>query len=192
MRGGVLTIAPIVDIFLRRRVRWFSWAALLFTSLAAVGVATLPHERSQLTAIARCLNLGGVSDRLHAASAVMTHVAKVDDPAVTRRYFVREMLVAWRCCSSCRRCFALGGVRRAARRLLRSLSGERADRLPLRLPLHLFGTLIYLDRRENTFCIPLNRGSSLLAGITATFILLHRLGGFPGVLAAISPALRSW
>jgi protein-tyrosine-phosphatase len=35
--------------------------------------------------------------------------------------------------------------------------------------LYCFGTLIYLDCRENTFCIPLNRASSLLAGIVATY-----------------------
>jgi len=32
-----------------------------------------------------------------------------------------------------------------------------------------FGTRIYLDRRENTFCIPLNRCSSLLSAIAASF-----------------------
>ena len=34
--------------------------------------------------------------------------------------------------------------------------------------LYVFGTLVYLDRRENTFCIALNRGSSLLAGVVGT------------------------
>ena len=44
--------------------------------------------------------------------------------------------------------------------------------------LYCFGTLIYLDCRENTFCIPLNRCSSLLAGTLATFSLavLFRTG----------------
>ena len=42
--------------------------------------------------------------------------------------------------------------------------------------LYCFGTLIYLDCRENTFCIPLNRGSSLLAGVVASFILAIFLG----------------
>jgi hypothetical protein len=37
-------------------------------------------------------------------------------------------------------------------------------------------TLIFLDRRENTFCIPMHCGSSMLAGFTATAFLSH----FPG------------
>jgi protein-tyrosine-phosphatase len=32
-------------------------------------------------------------------------------------------------------------------------------------------TLIFLDRRENTFCVPMHCGSSMLAGFTATAIL---------------------
>ena len=34
--------------------------------------------------------------------------------------------------------------------------------------LYVFGTLVYLDRRENTFCVALNRGSSVLAGLVGT------------------------
>jgi hypothetical protein len=35
----------------------------------------------------------------------------------------------------------------------------------------IFGTLIFLDRRENTFCIPVNRSSSILAGVLASYTL---------------------
>ena len=42
--------------------------------------------------------------------------------------------------------------------------------------LYLFGTGIYLDRRENTYCIPLNRCSSLLSGIFAAFGLTLLVG----------------
>src|SRR5262249_23645060 len=41
--------------------------------------------------------------------------------------------------------------------------------------LYFFGTLIYLDGRENTFCIPMNRCSSLLAGIFAAYALAFLL-----------------
>jgi uncharacterized iron-regulated membrane protein len=37
--------------------------------------------------------------------------------------------------------------------------------------LYVFGTLIYLDRRENTFCVPLNRAASLLAGVLVMFTM---------------------
>ena len=36
--------------------------------------------------------------------------------------------------------------------------------------------MIYLDRRENTFCIPLNRCSSLLSGVVASFSLSFLVG----------------
>ena len=45
--------------------------------------------------------------------------------------------------------------------------------------LYLFGTGIYLDRRENTYCIPLNRCSSLLSGVVASFGLTWFLGWKP-------------
>jgi protein-tyrosine-phosphatase len=46
--------------------------------------------------------------------------------------------------------------------------------------LYCFGTLIYLDCRENTFCVPLNRGSSLFAGLLATLVLAVLFGqAFP-------------
>src|SRR5689334_23154877 len=38
MRGGLLIMGPVVDLFFGRRVRWFSWAAFA-VSLGALGVA---------------------------------------------------------------------------------------------------------------------------------------------------------
>ena len=40
----------------------------------------------------------------------------------------------------------------------------------------IFGGLILLDKRENTFCVPVNRASSVLAGIVASFGLWLFLG----------------
>jgi protein-tyrosine-phosphatase len=42
--------------------------------------------------------------------------------------------------------------------------------------LYVFGTMIYLDAREYTFCVPVNRASSILAGIAATVVLHFALG----------------
>ncbi len=48
--------------------------------------------------------------------------------------------------------------------------------------LYQFGSWIYLDPRENTFCIPLNRCSTLLSGVASSYILAIVLGGrLPGV-----------
>ena len=45
--------------------------------------------------------------------------------------------------------------------------------------LGLFGSLIYLDCRENTFCIPVNRAASVLAGLVASYALTRLLGQPP-------------
>lgn len=53
--------------------------------------------------------------------------------------------------------------------------------------LGICGTFIYLDRRENTFCVPLNRCFSLLSGLVATSVLAsltHQAGVSPRQLAA--------
>ena len=44
----------------------------------------------------------------------------------------------------------------------------------------IFGSLILLDKRENTYCIPVNRVSSVFAGIIATVALSITLAQ-PGV-----------
>ncbi|MEA2569710.1 MAG: hypothetical protein QOI24_1711 [Acidobacteriota bacterium] len=179
MRGGVLTMAPIIDSVLKRRVRWFSWAALV-TSLIAVGVSiyrTIDHSVTAMVLLNLAAYLTGYALRL----PCMTYVAKVDDPAITRRYFVGEILVACVLLTIVPAVFAVGGVG--------ALRNGYFDRSLTTVMigffyacLYTFCTLIYLDRRENTFTIPLFCGSSLLAGITATY-LLHRFGGFKGVSA---------
>ena len=34
MRGDILLIAPLVDLIFRRRVRWWSWTALVIVAVA--------------------------------------------------------------------------------------------------------------------------------------------------------------
>src|ERR1041385_4786179 len=48
LRGGVLIIAPLVDRIVGRRVRWFSWTAML-TSLAAVLLVLADAANYKLT-----------------------------------------------------------------------------------------------------------------------------------------------
>ena len=48
LRGGTLVIAPIVDHIVGRRVRWFSWIAML-VSLAAVLVVLSDASNYTLT-----------------------------------------------------------------------------------------------------------------------------------------------
>jgi hypothetical protein len=35
----------------------------------------------------------------------------------------------------------------------------------------VFGGLVLLDKRENTYCVPVNRSSSIMAGVIASYVL---------------------
>ena len=92
MRGGVLIIAPFVDLTTGRRVSAFSWAAMAL-SLAAVGLALSNVGSYQMTLVAAmniAAYLGGYVVRLN----VMSRLAKDVDPDVNRRYFFEETFVA--------------------------------------------------------------------------------------------------
>lgn len=182
LRAGVLILAPIVDFACGREVRWFCWAALALC-LLAVGTALWQVTEYRLGA-ATLINIAiyfvGYSLRLPA----MTRAAKVNDFSYTRRYFVGEMLVA---------CAGLAVVA-----LFAAVTEEVVSvaALPhaigigsLYACLYFFGTLIYLDRRENSFCVPLNRCSSLLAGLIASWGLSMWLGMAPVTGAQLGAAL---
>src|SRR5688500_11530218 len=92
MRGGVLIIAPSVDLLFGRRVRWFSWAALGLT-VPALAIALVDVNNYGLTAVAAvtiAAYLCGYLLRL----PCLTSLAKQQDDEITRRYFVNESMVA--------------------------------------------------------------------------------------------------
>jgi protein-tyrosine-phosphatase len=106
-------------------------------------------------------------------------LAKSDERNVTYRYFVEEQLVAMAALIAIPGAIALFGSGDMAMQLRRGYTSFFAT--PTVWPALLigalyaclcyFGTRIYLDRRENTFCIPLNRCSSLLSAIVASYVL---------------------
>jgi len=54
----------------------------------------------------------------------------------------------------------------------------------------LFGTLIFLDKRENTFTVPVNRVASILAGLVSTYCLAIFFGKrYPSAYELIGAAL---
>jgi protein-tyrosine-phosphatase/drug/metabolite transporter (DMT)-like permease len=177
MRGGVLIMAPSVDVLFRRRVRWFSWVALGIT-LPAMAIALLDANNYRLTEVAAltiCAYLSGYLLRL----PCLTRLAKLEDNEITRRYFVEESSVAVLFLVAIPAAFALIGQGEIMLQLRQGFVELFTSNLTLPAMLigalyaglYCFGTLIYLDCRENTFCIPLNRGSSLLAGIVASYVL---------------------
>lgn len=182
MRGGVLTLAPLVDLTFRRRVRWFSWAALM-VSVLAVGLTirdvNAPRLSSTVVAIIAAY-LTGYLMRL----PCLTKLAKTYDPEITRRYFVEELLVALVFLLSIPAAWALMGSGEEAQQLRLGFTELFASSITVPAiligalygGLYCFGTMLYLDCRENTFCVPLNRGASMLAGVVASFALAGLLG----------------
>ena len=173
MRGGVLIIAPAVDLLFRRRVRWFSWAALGLT-LPALAITLIDVNNYRLTAIA-ALTIGAYLCGYLLRLPCLTSLAKQQDDEITRRYFVDEAIVAIFSLAAAPVVLALVGQGEIMLQLRRGFLDMFASSVTvpaivigaLYAGLYCFGTLIYLDCRENTFCIPLNRASSLLAGVVA-------------------------
>ncbi|MFO0756541.1 MAG: hypothetical protein U0359_08630 [Byssovorax sp.] len=183
MRGGVLVIAPLVDALGKRHVRWFSWVALAL-SLGALLVTFSIRTSYALTAIAAVdvlIYLAAYFIRLR----FMSHLAKSDDPTARTRYFVEEQMVATPAIVMALGLLALvggdGAITSAIRAGFTDVASSGAVLGGIAVGLlsqgtGIFGGLILLDRRENTFCVPVNRASSVLAGIVATLAMTALLG----------------
>ena len=175
LRGGMLAIAPLVDLAHRRRIHWWSGVALV----AVAGALTLALRGnrdvalSPLAVLTVLLYNVGFLLRL----VMMTRVAKRGSDAQTRNYFVEEKLVA----------LPLGLVTL----LLLVAAGAGSDNpsailhvnwsLSLALAVLCMGvaltitsilaSVILLDRQENSYCVPLERATGLLAGFGAAWVL---------------------
>ncbi len=174
MRGGVLVIAPIVDAISGRHIRWFSAVALLL-SLGALAAAFSGDTRlTPLAALDVAVYLGAYLFRLNA----MSHLAKTDDADTTRRYFVEEQMVATPAVVLTLALTALAGRGELSQALSAGFGGffERGAAFVVPALLiglfsqgtGIFGGLVLLGRQENSFCVPVNRASSILAGVVAS------------------------
>jgi protein-tyrosine-phosphatase len=182
MRGGVLIIAPAVDLLFKRRVRWFSWVALGLT-LPALAITFIDVNNYRLTGPAVFI-IGAYLCGYVLRLPCVTSIAKQADDDITRRYFVEESIVAIFFLLTAPIVLAVAGQNELRQGFIEMFSSSvTAPAIligALYAALYCFGTLIYLDCRENTFCIPLNRASSLLAGLLATLILATFFGqAFP-------------
>jgi protein-tyrosine-phosphatase len=177
LRGGVLILAPLVDAIRQRHVRWFSWAAMWISLMAVVVV--LSDAGSFTLSLAALLDVGAYLTAYFFKFQFMTKLAKSNEHSVTLRYFVEEQMIA-----SPLLLLALGAM---------ALAGRGEAMLGFRLGFTTFlgsaavgwallvgffyaalcvcTTFIFLDRRENTFCVPMHCGSSMLSGLTASYAL---------------------
>lgn len=176
MRGGVLIIAPIVDTITKRSVRWFSWAGLVgaFAALLIGLTDAEGYHIPLLLGIVIAVYLFSYFMRFQ----FMSKNAKSDKKDVNLRYFVEEQMVSTPVLVIFLAFFALlkndigvdvrmGWTMHWDQPYLWALILIGA----LSQGTGFFGTLVFLDKSENTYCIPVNRSSSILAGVIAAFLL---------------------
>ncbi len=177
MRGGVLLMAPLMDTFFNRTVRWYSWVAfgLSFIALIMLFSEKGGYFLTLIAALNILIYLFGYFFRLQ----FMTGQVKINNKQVSYQFFIEEMLVAMLVLLLVPAALALIGtgiipfeLREGFTKFIRSNLAIPALIIgALYACLYSFGTRIYLNNRENTFCIPVNRCASLLAGVAASFIL---------------------
>lgn len=186
LRGGVLVIAPIVDVTSGRRIALGSWLALA-ASLAGVAVAAAGGALGRIgpaAAVDVAVYLGAYFIRLRA----MSHLAKTDDAAVTRRYFVQEQMVSSPALLIAIAVWAGLGHGAVSRELAAGFAPPVTTAVLIAIAgvmsqgTGIFGALVLLAPRENSYSVPLNRAASLLAGIAAEAVL---------VVAGVSAGIRA-
>jgi hypothetical protein len=163
-------------------VRWFSWAAMA-VSLLALLVALADVSNYKLTLFA-ALDITAYLLAYFFRLRFMTKLAKTDDRKVTLRYFVEEQIVATPSLLIALAVFAAVGTGGALTDLRRGFADVLSS--DIAVPALMVGvfyaalcvctTLIFLDRRENTFCVPMHCGSSMLSGVVATWLLTTLYG----------------
>lgn len=179
LRGGVLIIGPIVDTTVGRKVRWFSWAAMIVSLLSLlVALVDVNHYSMRLLAV------GDVAAYLAAyffRFRIMSRLAKSNDRDLTIRYFVEEQIVATPALLAILATLAaigsgeiLGGFRWGFTDIWYTSAVLPAILVGVfYAALMVCTTFIFLDCRENTFCIPIHCGSSMMSGVVASGVLAY-------------------
>lgn len=174
MRGGVLALAPLIDLASRRPVQPRSWLALGMSGVAvALGAGGAVSEHIDAAAITVVfIYLAGYAVRLRAMSAQ----AKSHDGRRAIRFFVQEQMVASPALAVFLGFAALLPTpwSTALRQGFTTTDATTLWILAIGLfsqGTGIFGALVLLDARENAFCVPLNRASSILAGLLAATVM---------------------
>ncbi len=175
MRGGVLILSPIVDTVRGRRVRIFSWLALGF-SLLAVFTALYDVNNYTLTVMA-VLSLAVYYTGYIGRFQIMSKIAKTGNERIDRRYFAEEAIssAVWQfLLCAVLAVVGFGQFSSALREGFTTFLFTPGALVGLGIgllysALYVYGTLIYLDPREYTWCVPANRCASLLSGLVASF-----------------------
>lgn len=189
MRGGVLLLAPIVDQVTGRKastIPWYSWVGSGL-ALAALVVAFAEDGGAELT-IAALANILVYLAAYFFRLRWMSKFAKpkgADARARRIQYFVEEQMVATP--------LALAGLAVFAVVVPGSFGDQLRlgfTALPMDLPVlglvvllgvcsqftGIFGGLILLEPQENAYTVPVNRASSILAGVVSSFLAALAFG----------------
>lgn len=184
MRGGVLVLAPIIDAIAvkrKRKIYWPSWVASGL-SLAALFLAFTGKVDTNLSIIAT-IDISLYLTCYFVRLFYMSNRAKSTDPDEKRRYFTEEQLVANTVLPLALIAVALVGSQMSPESIPAKIYAGFVD-FPSKgyfwqalligvfsYGTGLFGSLIFLDKRENTFTVPANRASSVVSGVIATYLL---------------------
>lgn len=178
MRGDILIIAPLVDILCGRKVRWRSWVALALVGMGMViafigrGSIRLPTEAIVVVVVYTAAYFGRLM--------IMSRISKDGDPEKMKTVFLEEKIVG----------FPVALLALATIGVLAS-DGSQAGELKMGFltmwsrPVigwiaicgvmvfltGIFASFILLDARENSFCVPLERAASILAGVIGAVTL---------------------
>ena len=207
MRGGMLIMSPIVDTIFKRHVRWFSWAAL-GCSVASLLVSNFwPYAFEGATFGEKALinTMLAIDLVVYLASyffrlSFMSKLAKSENDDDTKRFFVEEQMVGTPSVLLIlfiAQFFAPEQATTGFGQLLIDIHNGFFTfwQHPTQIIVTamfigffsqfngVFGGLILLDKSENAFAVPVNRCSSILAGVTATIALAVFFDGYklPGV-----------
>jgi drug/metabolite transporter (DMT)-like permease len=182
MRGDLLLIAPLVDLLAGRKVRWYSWLALVLVAVAML--VTVGERRGfQLPPLAwltLVLYTLGYFVRLW----VMTRIAKTGSSESIQMYFVEEKLVGIPLAVLFLALLSGLGQGKAGAQLefgfVQVWTSPHilaiAALSVLLFVVSIFSVVILLDKRENSFCVPMERSASILAGVLASLGLAAFFG----------------
>jgi protein-tyrosine-phosphatase len=174
MRAGTLALSPAADGASGRKVHWHSWAAVGF-SLLGVALALGDVDDYSLT-LGAVLSLAAYLAAYAGRFQIMGRIAKTGVREADRRYLVGEHASAPVFLTLLLGIGALAGqpdLRAGFTSFLRSPAAVPAMAIGVFYEcLFVFGTLIYLHRNEYSWAVPINRGSSLISGVAASFVLV--------------------
>lgn len=172
MRGGVLVLAPVVDLMASRAIRWFSWVAL---GLSLVSLASTFATRSGAVPLLCALDLALYLAAYFVRLRLMARHGKSKDRETRRRYFVEEQMVATPAAVALLAVLAATGGDAFGAPLRAGFIDLWTDSTGAWIVLAgacsqgtgVFGGLLLLDASETTYCVPLNRAASILGGVVA-------------------------